>query len=211
MKSTPVLLVLLIGSGLSANAQPRPTFYAHTGISVPTFSSSFKDFYQTGLLFGVGLGLPLSPRTEVTLSSQFSRNTLDQNRLIGEFASFEVTDVTFDGGAYSWFGLTADLKYNIYRKSRVGPYALIGLGLFNSATDELVVIQPDGTSTRPESDEIVLGLNGGIGFYISVTPSLRLVVEPRYTLLLTNDQLLFTTDQTRHFLQVRAGVALRPF
>ncbi len=211
MKRITVLLTLLIGSSLPAAAQPRPTFYAHIGTSVPTFSTSFKDFYQSGLLFGAGVGFALSSRAEVTLAGQFSRNKLDQNRLLDEFETFEVTDVSFDGGDYSWLGLTADLKYKIYRKSRVGPYALLGLGLFNSATDELTIIQPDGTSVRTESDEIVFGLNGGIGIYIPIAPSLRLVVEPRYTLLLTNDRLLFTTDQTRHFLQVRAGVALRPF
>ena len=211
MKRFTVLLTLLIGMAISAQAQPRPTFYAHTGISVPTFSSSFKDFYQSGLLFGGGVGLTLSQRTEVTLSGQFSRNKLDQNRLLDEFATFDVTDIAVDGGRYTWFGLAADFKYNIYRRSRGGPYGLIGVGLFNSSADDLVIIEPEGPTTRLGTDEVVFGLNGGIGFYIPVSPALRLVVEPRYTLLLTNDQLLFTTDQTRHFLQVRAGVALRPF
>ena len=211
MKRSLFLLVLLIGWATSANAQPRPTVYAHAGLSVPTFSSSFKDFYQTGVQFGAGVGLTLSQRTEVTLSGQFSRNELDRQRLLDEFATFEVTDITVDGGRYTWFGLTADLKYSIYRRSRVGPYALFGVGLFNSSASDLTLIEPDETSTRLGSEEVVLGLNGGIGFYVPVSPALRLVVEPRYSLLLTNDQLLFTTDQTRHFLQVRAGIALRPF
>lgn len=210
MKRITFLLALLIGA-ISAHAQPRPTLYAHAGLSVPTFSSSFKDFYQTGVQFGAGIGLTLSQRTEVTLSGQFSRNELDRQRLLDEFATFEVTDITFDGGRYTWFGLTADLKYSIYRRSRVGPYALLGVGLFNSSADDLTLIEPGETSTRLGSEEVVLGLNGGIGFYIPVSPALRLVIEPRYSLLLTNDQLLFTTDQTRHFLQVRAGVALQPF
>ena len=155
--------------------------------------------------------MPLPAITEATVSAHFSRATLDQDALLNEFQEFEVTDIAFDGGDYAWFGLSADLKYAIYADSRIGPYALIGVGLFNSSVDDLTVSEPSGTSTRPGGDEIILGLNGGIGFYVPLAPSLRLVLEPRYTLLLTDDRLLFSTDQTRHFLQIRLGIALQPF
>ena len=211
MKKAAFLLVLLIGPALSVYAQPRLTLYAHTGLSLPTFPASLTDFYQTGLHLSAGAGLSLARRTEVVVSAHFSRSRLNHNALLNELEVFDVVEVALDGGDYAWFGLTADLKYDIYAQSRIGPYALIGVGVFNSSIDDLVIVEPSGTATRPGSDEIILGLNGGIGFYVPVAPSLRLVLEPRYTLLLTNDQLLFGTDQTRHFLQIRAGIALGPF
>ena len=174
MKKAAFLLVMLIGLGTTAQAQLRPTLYAHAGLSVPTFPSSFKDFYQTGVHFGVGVGLPVSRRTEVTLSAQFSRYRLDEDALRAEFEEFDVFDVAFDGGAYAWFGLSANLKYKIYAQSRFGPYALFGLGLYNSAADDLVIIESGDSSTRAGNDEIIAGLNGGIGFYVPVSPALRL-------------------------------------
>ena len=209
MRTILVVLTLLLGLTNAAHAQRRITVYAHTGLSAPTFPTAFKDFYKTGIPLSIGIGLPLSRRTAFRLSGHFSRHRLDKAGLKEEFEEFEVPDVAFDGGTYSWFGLTADLTYAIYARSRVGPYALFGLGLFNSSADDLTVIEPEGTSTRAGRDERVLGINGGLGFYIPVSPALRIVIEPRYTVLLTNDQLLFTTDESRHFLQLRAGIALK--
>lgn len=208
MKSFLLVVAVMLGLAVSAHAQPRLSAYATGGVSVPTFPAAFGDFYRSGVHLGGGVGLRLWRRSEATIAVQYSRYTLDEDALRNEF---DLRDsFTFDGGVFRSLGLTADLRYDIYPSGQARPYALFGVGLYDSRVENLTVDDGTASAEREGNEEIVAGLMAGVGVRVPVGSGFIVFAAPRYTLLLAQNRLLFAQGRSRHFLDLQIGVGFRP-
>lgn len=208
MKALLIVFAFVLGGTASVGAQPRLSGYASTGLSVPTFPAAFGDFYRAGPHLGAGLGLRLRRRGEATLGVQFSRYTLDEEALRDEFDLRD--DFILDGGVFRSLGLTADLRYDIYPSGEARPYALLGLGVFHSRVEDLLVDDGQAANEREGNEEVIGGLIAGVGLRVPIGQGFVVFAEPRYTLLLARNRLLFSPGRSRHFLDLQVGVGYRP-
>lgn len=182
MKRTALFLGALLALFVAVPATAQ-TLYLHGGAGFPS-SSDFNNAYKTGFNAGIGAGLAITENIEGVLMGRYDRFGLD---LPGDF----------DGGAFSAFSATANLKLNAPMVARrVMPYAYGGAGLFRSAVGDL---ESNGVTSESDS-ELDFGVQFGAGLSLAMTPRTNLMVEPNYVLILNEG------ENTQYF-PVRLGVS----
>jgi hypothetical protein len=230
MKKLCFLGMLLIVWAATCLAEGvKPVFYGSGGFSLPMKPSKFddlapfeigvKDMYKTGVDFGGGVGVQVSPMVEIIGRVNYGNFPFDGqgfgDAMVKEFERLTgVTglDITIqaDGGNLKVLEFMGDVKLLIpvgAEGAAFHPYLLGGIGVTDveiSDADMTMTVSFMGsdttfTETLIGDSETKFAFNLGAGFDWMVSPRVGIFVEGRYAQVAL-------TGEPFGYLPIRGGV-----
>lgn len=213
MKKLILLAVVFLALAVTGWAEgAKLVFYGGGGISLPLKPSQFddlaaidvelgiKDMYKSGVNFGGGVGLQVSPTIEIIGRVDYNTFSYDDEgfsealtkeieRQVGVSGIGITTQAS--GGKLKLLEFMGDVKFLIpvgSEESAFKPFLLGGVGIANAKISEsdwivnvsFMGIDTSVTFTTPSQSETKLAFNLGAGFDWMVSPTVGIFVEGRY-------------------------------
>jgi hypothetical protein len=198
-----------VAQSTSTIGQSNISAYGEAGVLVPSVSKQFEDFYSRGSQFSVGVGYFVQPSLELHVRGSYARFRLDRgevDELVPEIES------TVNGESGTMWAGSVNLRYHspvrdwlaLRLNGGVGFYehSLYGATLINNADES-------DTFQFRRQEQTSPGMNFGFGIAWTLTPRIRLAVNPEYTLVFGDrieDERAFEQTGLFGFLSIQGGI-----
>lgn len=198
---TVLLLSLFAAAAGCAQEASAIDVSASSGYVVPSSPMTFANYWKMQYGGGFGVGLPLSPSITLIGSVEYYRFTLDESGVSKRFDTKYMRDiwiftgVTMSPTAEPGSIVTVGVNVRVRPSGMSGvliPYAIAGGGLMRFALSEIAlpttsILTINSTSIAMTAEQRIAGgtetaafLQGGVGFDLDVTETIRPFVEARY-------------------------------
>ena len=204
-----LLTVLLACTAAPAGAQKpaegRTTFFAHAGIAWPSSPKDFSDLWRPAPSFDLGAHFEVAPNVGLGGYVTFSAFSLDRSRLREEARDLSGgTDperITVDGTTVRALALMAQTRFQFELRGDLQPYFLFGAGVLYLTRRRFSITRPPFIESFTRAAQTAPAVDVGGGFYIALSPRLRLLFEGHFFAANTRN------EGTRYFTVV-TGLSL---
>lgn len=157
--------VILVSSVSIAQPEGSDKYYLGAGAAFPSAPQFFYDYWDLGFVLGAGYLTTVAPSTELLLSMDFSRFSLNKNRFF-KGIELDQTGNSIAGGAISLITTSAQAKHTPKNQEYVIFHFLGGLGFsFSSIAESNATFS--GQPVHQDSQSSFWGflsLGGGLEF-----------------------------------------------
>lgn len=200
MRSVIAVALLLFAGVTTATAQTGPTFFVHSGATLPTGEGA--DATNTGFNLGAAVDLGFAPGLAIQPAISYHRLGLDDESVLSAL-DIGGSGASVSGGTNSLLTAMANIKYTIPTAGSTQPYLLAGAGMTRLGMSDLTVTVP-GASLRIEAESVTkFGVNFGAGLDVAVAPTVGIFGQLTYAIA-------FTEDRTTRMIPLHLGVSFRP-
>lgn len=155
------------------------------GTAIPM--SDFKDVAKLGFMGGVGVGYMVTEAVCVGVDGSYIKND-QSDSLKTKLAPVTRKFSMIQGGAH------AKYMFPMSGDSKISPYAVVGLGVYNFKP------KSEGTSAPADTSETKVGGRGGLGVIYKANEKVSVGVEGTFHLI--------NTDAVKKFIGVQAVVSV---
>jgi opacity protein-like surface antigen len=211
-----ILIIAVLFVVNSLIAQSKEAILINSGLSVPSSTQYFSDYWNAGFNFGGGFEYYLNSNTALQVYIDYNHFPFDDQKAI---AALDLSSSTISsGGGANILNISVDVKYLLTNDKTFSPYILGGIGYFNFSLSDLSSSDLYGDSHSATGGSVsAFSINFGFGAEFMVSSDISIFADARYVLGFTNNSTVnFTLDQNvqpytlsdnTHYIPLRVGVS----
>ncbi|MBS4028056.1 MAG: TonB family protein [Ignavibacteriales bacterium] len=180
--------ILFFSCTLTSQDFSLSEYNLQSGIGFPTSPEKFYDYWRQGYNAGGGLSFSLSPATSLDFVGEYSRFSVDRERLF-KYLNISANGATIQGAATNVIMFSTLYRYFNREDATIPLFFLGGLSLTHSSIEKSEANYSGYETKQSRENYFALSLAYGGGISFPISPQLDIYLESKHYLgVLKNDQ-----------------------